>query len=116
MRIKLVLFSVLLASCSDLSVPLITPYKMDIRQGNLVTPETREKLKIGMTKAQVRYVLGSPTINDVFHGNRWDYVYLLERGGKVIEEQSMTLFFEGDNLVRIEDGRQAVKNTPAKAD
>lgn len=116
MRIKLVLLSVALASCSDLSVPLITPYKMDIRQGNYVTPETREKLKIGMTKAQVRYVLGSPTINDAFHGNRWDYLYLLERGGKVIEKQNMTLYFEGDNLARIEDGSQAVENIPVKTD
>lgn len=105
MRIKLMLLSTMLASCNSLSVPLLSPYKMDIRQGNYVTPETREKLKIGMTKAQVRYVLGSPTISDAFHGNRWDYVYLLERGGKVIEKQNMALYFEGDNLARIDNGQ-----------
>ena len=105
MRIKLILISATLASCSGLSAPLVTPYKMDIRQGNYVTPETREKLKIGMTRAQVRYVLGSPTISDAFHGNRWDYMYLLEHDGKVIEKQNMTLYFEGDNLARIDSGQ-----------
>ncbi|MDO8262798.1 MAG: outer membrane protein assembly factor BamE [Gallionella sp.] len=105
MRIKLILLSVLLASCSGLSFPLLSPYKMDIRQGNYVTPEMREKLKLGMSRQQVRYVLGTPTINDAFHGNRWDYVYRLERGGKVIENQNLTLYFEGDNLVRMDDGQ-----------
>jgi outer membrane protein assembly factor BamE len=82
---------------------MLSPYKMDIRQGNYVTPEMREKLKLGMTRQQVRYVLGSPTINDAFHGNRWDYVYRLEHEGKIIEKQNLTLYFDGDNLVRIED-------------
>lgn len=109
MRFILILLSLMLASCS-------APYKMDIRQGNIVTPEMREKLKIGMTKPQVRYVLGSPTINDAFHGNRWDYVYRLEHRGKAVEKQNMTLYFEGDNLVRIDDGSQAVETAPAKAD
>jgi outer membrane protein assembly factor BamE len=105
MRSKLILLSVLLASCSGLSEPLLSPYKMDIRQGNYVTPEMREKVKIGMSKQQVRYVLGTPAINDAFHGNRWDYVYRLERGGKVIEKQNLTLYFEGDNLVRMDNGQ-----------
>lgn len=107
MRIKLILISVMLASCSALTDPLLAPYKMDIRQGNFVTPEMREKVKIGMTKAQVRYALGSPTINDAFHGNRWDYVYRLEHEGKVVEQKNLALYFEGDNLVRIEDGQPA---------
>ena len=116
MRIKLILLSAMLTSCSGASAPLFTPYKMDIRQGNYVMPEARDKLKIGMNRAQVRYVLGSPTINDAFHSNRWDYVYRLERDGKLIESQNMALYFDGDNLVRIEDGIQAVENMPAKTD
>lgn len=103
MRAKLILLSVLLASCSDLSVPLLTPYKMDIRQGNFVTAEMRDKLKLGMSRQQVRYVLGTPMVSDAFHGNRWDYIYRLEQHGKVVEEQHLTLYFEGDNLVRIDD-------------
>jgi outer membrane protein assembly factor BamE len=115
MRTKLILLSMLLASCSGLSVPLVTPYKMDIRQGNFVTPEMREKLKLGMSKQQVRYVLGTPMISDAFHGNRWDYVYRLEHGGKMVEQQNLTLYFEGDNLVRMVDGSQPVETVPAKA-
>lgn len=114
MRTKLILLSLLLASCS--SAPFLTPYKMDIRQGNFVTPAMREKLKPGMTKPQVRYVLGTPMINDVFHGNRWDYAYRLERGGKVIETQNMTLYFEGENLVRVVDGSPPAEAVPAKTD
>jgi outer membrane protein assembly factor BamE len=116
MRIRIILLSLLLASCSNFYIPLLTPYKMDIRQGNYVTPDMREKLKIGMTKAQVKYVLGTPMINDVFHGNRWDYAYRLERNGKVIEKQDMTLYFEGDNLARIVDGSEPEKTAPAKSD
>lgn len=105
MRIKLIFLSLLLASCSGLSVPLLTPYKMDIRQGNYLTAEMRSQIKPGMTKQQVKYVLGTPMINDVFHGNRWDYVYRLARQGEVVETQNLTLYFEGDNLARIVDGQ-----------
>ena len=104
--LTLFLFSPLLSSCST--------YKMDIRQGNFVTPEMREKLKLGMTRQQVRYVLGTPLVSDVYHGNRWDYVYRLERGGKVIEQQNMTLYFEGDKLARIDDGNQLMQAVPTK--
>ena len=105
MRIKLVLLSTLLASCSYLSSPVLAPYQMDIRQGNYVTPEMREKLKLGMSKHQVRYVLGTPMISDAFHGNRWDYVYMLEQEGRVVDKQRLTLYFEGDNLVRMDDSQ-----------
>ncbi|MGA7750289.1 MAG: outer membrane protein assembly factor BamE [Gallionella sp.] len=116
MRIKIILLSVLLASCSSFYIPFISPYKTDIRQGNFVTPDMHEKLKLGMTRPQVRYVLGTPLINDVYHNNRWDYVYCLEHNGKVIEKQKLTLYFEGDNLVRIDDGSQPVETAPAKAE
>lgn len=105
MRITLILVSLLLASCSGLSVPLLSPYKMDIRQGNYLTAEMRGQLKPGMTKQQVRYVLGTPMISDAFHGNRWDYVYRLAQQGEVVESQNLTLYFEGDNLARIVDGQ-----------
>src|SRR3989339_749318 len=101
MRIKLILASVLLASCSGISTPLLSPYKMDIRQGNYVTPEMREKLKLGMTRQQVRYVLGTPMLADAFHGSRWDYPYRLEQRGEVVEKQQLTLYFDGDNLARV---------------
>ncbi|OGS92449.1 MAG: hypothetical protein A2Z95_08355 [Gallionellales bacterium GWA2_60_18] len=108
MRSGLILFSILLSSCSYLNVPVLAPYKMDIRQGNYVTPEMREKLQTGMTKAQVRFVLGTPMINDAFHGNRWDYAYRLAQRGKLVEKQHLALYFEDDRLVRAEeDGKPA---------
>jgi outer membrane protein assembly factor BamE len=113
MRIKISLLTLILLASA---LTACTPYKMDIRQGNFVTPDMREKLKPGMTKQQVRYVLGTPMVNDVFHGNRWDYVYRLERGGKIIESQNMTLYFEGDNLTRIVDGNQPAETAPKHAE
>ncbi|MDD5299373.1 MAG: outer membrane protein assembly factor BamE [Gallionella sp.] len=117
MRTKLILLSVLLASCSDFSMPsgtLLAPYKMDIRQGNYITPEMREKLKLGMPRSQVHYVLGTPMISDAFHGNRWDYVYSLEHHGEIVEKQHLTLYFDGDNLVKIDDGK-TVETAPVVA-
>ncbi len=102
MRFKIILISLLLASCGSLPTSL-APYKMDIRQGNYVTAEMRDKIKTGMSRAQVRYVLGTPMISDAFHGNRWDYVYRLEHERKLVEQQHLTLYFEGENLVRIID-------------
>jgi outer membrane protein assembly factor BamE len=117
MRIKIILLSLILLSSALASCSAgLTPYKMDIRQGNFVTPDMREKLKLGMTRQQVRYVLGTPMINDAFHGNRWDYAYRLERDNKVIEKQDLTLYFEGDNLVRMVDGGQFVETAPTKAE
>src|SRR3989338_2790290 len=113
MRIKLVLLSTLLASCSYISSPVLSPYKMDIRQGNYITPEMREKLKLGISKQQVRYVLGTPMVSDAFHGNRWDYIYILKQHGEVVEKQRLTLYFEGDNLARMDDGSQPLQAAPA---
>jgi len=111
MRIKrmvllaLVLLSPVLISCSI--------YKMDIRQGNYVSFDMRQKLKIGMTKAQVRFVMGTPLIMDPFHANRWDYEYRLQHDRKLIEQQGLTLYFEGDNLARIVDGVPSADKVPA---
>ena len=107
MRIKLIVVSVLLASCNEMTMPKLpsfTAHKMEINQGNMVTPEMRHKLKLGMTRLQVQAVLGTPLVNDAFHTSRWDYVYRLEKKGKLLEKQRMTLYFEGDYLTRIDDG------------
>jgi outer membrane protein assembly factor BamE len=103
MRIHIVLISTLLASCSSSSLPTFTPYKVEIRQGNLITPDMRAKLKPGMTQAQVKAVLGAPLISDPYHANRWDYVYRLETRGELQENQRLTLYFKNDKLSRIDD-------------
>lgn len=98
--VVLFLFAALfsLGGCTSFS-----PYKMDIRQGNYVTPEMRKKIKVGMSRQQVTSALGSPLVSDVFHYNRWDYIYRLEEKGKLVESQRLTLFFEGEFVKRIED-------------
>jgi len=105
MRLLLISVSALLASCSNFSnyLPTFTPHKIEIRQGNLITQDMRAKLKLGMTQAQVRAALGAPLINDIYHPNRWDYLYRLEQQGKVVDNQRLTLYFEQGVLARIDD-------------
>lgn len=116
MRIQIILISALLASCSNSSshLPSFTPYKMDIRQGNLITQDMRAKLRLGMTQSQVKAALGAPLINDAYHANRWDYFYSLEKQGKVVEKQRLTLYFDKDVLARIDDAVPLEYTVPAK--
>ena len=88
-----------LAACSV--VDQVTPYKLDIQQGNVVTQDMVAKLKPGMTKAQVRFILGTPLITDVFHADRWDYVYRYQKAGTLTEERRVTLIFDGDTLKQV---------------
>ena len=76
---------------------------MEIQQGNYVTQEMVSRLKSGMTRDQVRFVMGTPLVADVFHADRWDYVYrrVPERGG-VPEQRRVAVFFQEDKLVRLE--------------
>ncbi len=107
MRTKLILVavSVLLASCSATSwLSSFSPYKMEIRQGNLVAPEMRERLRVGMSRQQVSGTLGSPLLSDVYHANRWDYLYRLEVKGRLVEQHSFTVYFTGEFVSRIDDG------------
>lgn len=78
-------------------------YRIDIQQGNVITQEMVDKLKPDMTKAQVRFVLGTPLIVDTFRDNRWDYFYMLYENGKLIDRQKLTIFFEDDRLTYIEN-------------
>lgn len=110
LRISLIASSVLLASCGLTSVPLISPYKMDIRQGNYITDEMRQNLELGMSKQETQTLLGTPMINDAFHGDRWDYIYRLEQQGEVTEQQHLALYFENDTLIKMTDG--AENNAP----
>jgi outer membrane protein assembly factor BamE len=92
----------LLAGC------FLKPHKIDIQQGNYLDQAAISKLKPGMTRSQVRFLMGTPLINDPFHPERWDYMYLDSKGGKLLEEKRVTLWFEGDKLVR------ATTDLPAK--
>jgi outer membrane protein assembly factor BamE len=77
---------------------------IDIQQGTIITPEMVSQLKPGMTRSQVQFVMGTPTIADPFHHERWDYVYTLEERKKPLERHHVVLFFdEEDRLERIEE-------------
>ena len=77
-------------------------YRINVEQGNVVTEEMVEQLRPGLNRRQVRYIMGTPLIEDSFHEDRWDYRYLLRNGSDTITETQLTLWFEGDELVRAE--------------
>jgi outer membrane protein assembly factor BamE len=83
---------------------LVTPYRMEIVQGNVVTQEQIERVKPGMNRRQVRDALGTPLLTDVFHGDRWDYLFTIRRQGAEPQRRSVTLRFEGDVLTKIDAG------------
>jgi outer membrane protein assembly factor BamE len=81
---------------------IITPYRIDIVQGNVVTKEQLALVRPGMTRVQVRDALGSPLLTDVFHADRWDYVFTIKRPGTQPQQRSIVAHFEGDRLSRID--------------
>lgn len=86
----------------DSFLGVITPYRMDIVQGNVVTQEQAAKVKPGMSRAQVRDILGSPMLTDIFHADRWDYVFTIKRQGTEPQRRDVVVFFQGDQLERLE--------------
>ena len=81
---------------------LVTPYKVDVLQGNVVTREQVQALQPGLARDQVRGVLGSPLLTSVFHADRWDYVFTLKRQGQPPQQRRVTVFFKGDVMDRVE--------------
>lgn len=92
-------------------ISIIKPYKIDVQQGNFVSSESLALLKEGMTKAQVRFILGTPLLVDMFHDWRWDYIFRLHRANGNIMSNRVTVFFENDRVARI-----ASTNLPSEAD
>ncbi len=78
-------------------------HKLEIQQGNVVSAEMLEKLKPGMTMRQVKFLMGSPQLQDPFHKNRWDYLYSFREEGQEVERKHLVLHFEDDILSRIEE-------------
>jgi outer membrane protein assembly factor BamE len=92
-----------LAACSN--TPQITnylsPYRIDVRQGNFVTQEMVAQLKPGLTREQVRFILGSPLVADMFHVDRWDYVYRFQPGKGEAQQRRLVVFFQDNKLTRV---------------
>jgi outer membrane protein assembly factor BamE len=89
---------------SDNFLGVITPYKVEIVQGNVVTREQAAQVRTGMTRAQLRDVLGSPLLTDVFHADRWDYVFTIRRPGAAPQQHRVIARFEGDVLKSFDTG------------
>ncbi len=114
---------VLCAACSSVnqSKSYITPYRIDVRQGNWVTQEMMSQLKPGQTREQVRFILGSPLVSDMFHADRWDYIYRLQPGRGEAEQRRITVFFQDEKLVRVggdviaDDGKKALPKAANQA-
>ena len=97
--------ALLLASCGSVGWPTpdFNPYRIEIQQGNFVSQEMVSKLKPGMSKDQVRFVLGTPLITDSFHADRWDYVFRRQKANsRELEHRKITVFFEDGKLKRVD--------------
>jgi len=98
-----ILLALFCAACGSYSanLPSIKPYKMEIQQGNVVTSKMMMQLRPGMSKSQVRFIMGTPLLVDSFHADRWDYFYQMRKDGKIIEQRRVILEFDGDALARV---------------
>ena len=96
-------FPLVLSACASSSMPeFLQVYQMDINQGNILSEEKVAKLRLGMSQDEVRFLLGSPMLVDIFHNDRWDYVYYLKAGKSEPEQKRISLFFENGRLAKIE--------------
>ncbi|MBI3779010.1 MAG: outer membrane protein assembly factor BamE [Gammaproteobacteria bacterium] len=92
----------------------LSVYKVEVQQGNVVTQEMVDKLKPGMTRNQVRFVMGTPLVTDPFHPERWDYYYYLRRSNEPAgESQRVTVVFKNDTLVAVQGDTRIKSDTPA---
>jgi outer membrane protein assembly factor BamE len=100
--------SLLLGACSSFTessrsaLAAVTPYKVEVVQGNFVSKQQVEALKPGMSRQQVREILGTSLLADVFHADRWDYVFTMKRQGVEPQQRRLTVFFNGEVMDRFE--------------
>ena len=97
----------LLAGCQSLQrtdsfLGFITPYRIDIVQGNAITQEQAAQIKPGSTRLQVRDILGTPLLTDPFHADRWDYIFTMRRPGTEPQRRSVVVTFDGDVVKAID--------------
>lgn len=105
MKTNIVTLSIFLSILLTTSCTSVLPeaHKIDIQQGNALKAENLNKLKPGMTRKQVTVLLGTALIRDIFHTNRWDYVYTFKPGGGETKVMRLTLYFDNDKLQKIDN-------------
>jgi outer membrane protein assembly factor BamE len=91
-----IICSILISGCSGFGFPGV--YKLRIQQGNVITQQMIDRLKPGMSKNQVRFVLGNPVLEDPLSKERWDYVYTIQISGEKLNKQILSIYFEKDKL------------------
>lgn len=104
--LTLVVGALLQAGCGslldDAGMGRLAPYRMEVVQGNVVTREMAEQLRPGLSREQVRGLLGSPLLSDIFHADRWDYVFTIRRQGAAPQQRRVSVFFANERLARHE--------------
>ena len=108
---NLLLLLTAISACSGIGFPGV--YRINIEQGNLVDQEMVDQLKPQMTRRQVRFVLGTPIIEDTFNADRWDYVHVVRLGNENLSRSQLTVVFEGDLLVDVQ-GDLVAEHWPEK--
>lgn len=94
-----------LAGCESVrswTPTFLKPYRPDVQQGNVITKEMVDQLRPGMSREQVRFLLGTPLLTSIFHQDRWDYVYRLARGSGEVQARKLVVFFKDNRLDRFE--------------
>ena len=102
-----------LSACSNVGFPGV--YRIDVEQGNIVTQEMVDQLKPGMNRNQVRFVLGTPLLEDSFHQDRWDYIWTIRNGNTTKLSKRLSIFFDGDELSHF-TGSFVPTEEPAESD
>jgi outer membrane protein assembly factor BamE len=112
--VAVVLLVSAVGACSWVPRPF-TEYKIDIQQGNVLTQDMVAQLRPGLSKDQVRFILGTPVLMDMFHAKRWDYVYRLQKGstGEVEMRKFSTFFGDDDRLIRVGGDVAAMQSADA---
>jgi outer membrane protein assembly factor BamE len=78
-------------------------YRINIQQGNFLDQAAVEQVKAGMTRSQVRYLLGTPLVADIFDKERWDYIYYLKKGrSRHVDSRRVTVYFDGDKVAKLD--------------
>jgi outer membrane protein assembly factor BamE len=111
----LALAAVLTAGCAtiDTYAPTLRSfgvYKLDINQGNYISQDMVDKLKVGQSRQQVRLILGTPLVVTIFRDDRWDYTYLFNRQGRTVEQRNFSIYFVDEKVARWE-GDEAPPST-----
>jgi outer membrane protein assembly factor BamE len=83
---------------------VFSPYRPDIQQGNFISQEMLAQLKVGQTREQVKFLLGTPLLTDVFHADRWDYPFYLARGNGELTKARVTVYFKDDKVEKFDGG------------